>query len=104
MSSKFEPAIWSYDTGYIGIYWRGRHTYGCTVTKTRFSRTDGCHIFFIPMVLLVCAFVAARISAINILLYNYTFLYHEYFISFSLYSKIHVIKQIYFNEYVINSR
>ena len=38
ISSKLEPTIWSRDTGHT---WRVGRTYGHTVTKTKFSRTDG---------------------------------------------------------------
>ena len=44
MSSKFEPAMWSRDTGHIGIH-------GvvdlCMVTKTTLSRADGSPYFLI---------------------------------------------------------
>ena len=43
MSSKLEPAIWSHDTGHIGIH--GGVDVHCTVTKTKFSRNDGSPYF-----------------------------------------------------------
>ena len=45
MSSKFESAIWSRDTGYLGMHGGVDVPYGCTVTKTKFSRIDGLPYF-----------------------------------------------------------
>ena len=61
MSSELEPALWSRDTGHIGIH-GGK--YGRTVTKTKFSRTDKIPYFLTcgaPRVLLVCCIVTSLV-------------------------------------------
>ena len=53
MSSKLELVIWSGDTGHYWHTWKGGRSYGrtvvrsygLTVSKTKFSRTDGLPYF-----------------------------------------------------------
>ena len=45
MSSKVELVIWSGDTGHYWHTWKGGRSYGLTVSKTKFSRTDGLPYF-----------------------------------------------------------
>ena len=70
MRPKLEPAIWSLDTGHIGMYgrvdvhkvaWLGGHT---ADRKTKFSHTDGLPYFHtsgVPHALLLPTWTLVRL-------------------------------------------